>query len=149
MSFLKTLVGGSGVAGKYAPLVKKNNSFEPSLKLLSDEALRAKTDDFRERLTSGVSLDDILPEAFAVVREASQRTLGQRHYDVQLLGGMALHEGRIAEMKPGEGKTVFATLPAYLKRRACRSPISTSAGTKRRKPSRLCRRRCYSFLGLS
>ena len=114
MSFLKTLFVGNGVASKYAPLVKKINSFEPELVELSDDALRAKTDGFRSRLATGVPLDDILPEAFAVVREASRRTLGQRHYDVQLLGGIALHQGKIAEMMTGEGKTLVATLPAYL-----------------------------------
>lgn len=114
MSFLNNIFGGSGVAGKYAPIVKKINSFEPALMELSDEALKAKTEEFRARLTAGETLDDILPEAFACVREASRRTLGQRHYDVQLLGGIALHQGKIAEMMTGEGKTLVATLPAYL-----------------------------------
>jgi len=149
MSFLKTLFGGSGVAGKYAPLVKKINSFEPSLKLLSDEALRAKTDDFRERLTSGVSLDDILPEAFAVVREASQRTLGQRHYDVQLLGGMALHEGRIAEMMTGEGKTLVATLPAYLNALSSKGVHVVTVNDYLSRRDATWMGQIYSFLGLS
>ena len=82
--------------------------------LLSDDALRAKTGEFRERLAGGQTLDDLLPEAFAVVRAASRRVLGMRHFDVQLIGGMVLHEGNIAEMKTGEGKTLVATLPAYL-----------------------------------
>jgi preprotein translocase subunit SecA len=90
------------------------NSFEPSIEPLSDEALRAKTQEFRTRLTQGEDLDDLLPEAFAVVREAAKRTLGQRHYDVQLMGGAAMHMGNIAEMKTGEGKTLVATLPSYL-----------------------------------
>ncbi|MFA5997294.1 MAG: preprotein translocase subunit SecA [Candidatus Paceibacterota bacterium] len=114
MSFLENIFKGSGVAGKYAPIVKKINSFESALQALSDEELKAKTDEFRSRLTAGETLDDILPEAFACVREASHRTLGQRHYDVQLLGGIALHQGKIAEMMTGEGKTLVATLPAYL-----------------------------------
>jgi len=114
MSFLNTIFGKGGVQGKYAPIVKKINDFEASIKALSDEALRAKTEEFRSRLASGETLEQILPEAFAVVREASSRTLGQRHYDVQLLGGIALHEGKIAEMMTGEGKTLVATLPAYL-----------------------------------
>lgn len=94
--------------------VEKINSFEPSVVPLTDEQLRAKTDEFRKRLKEGETLDDILPEAFAVVREAAKRTLGQRHYDVQLIGGIVLHKGQIAEMKTGEGKTLVATLAAYL-----------------------------------
>ena len=90
------------------------NSFESSIVPLSDEALRAKTQEFKTRLTQGEDLDDLLPEAFAVVREAAKRTLGQRHYDVQLMGGAAMHMGNIAEMKTGEGKTLVATLPSYL-----------------------------------
>ncbi len=96
------------------PFVETINSFEPSISALSDEALKAKTIEFKERLSKGESLDDILPEAFALVREAAKRTLGQRHFDVQLLGGMIMHKGNIAEMKTGEGKTQVATLPAYL-----------------------------------
>ena len=90
------------------------NSFESSIVPLSDEALRAKTQEFKTRLTQGEDLDDLLPEAFAVVREAAKRTLGQRHYDVQIMGGAAMHMGNIAEMKTGEGKTLVATLPSYL-----------------------------------
>jgi len=90
------------------------NSFEAAIVPLSDEALRAKTQEFKSRLTQGEDLDDLLPEAFAVVREAAKRTLGQRHYDVQLMGGAAMHMGNIAEMKTGEGKTLVATLPSYL-----------------------------------
>ena len=96
------------------PIVAKINSFEESLQKLSDQELRGKTVHFKERLSRGEPLDDILSEAFAVVREASRRTLGQRHYDVQLIGGMALHQGKISEMMTGEGKTLVATLPAYL-----------------------------------
>jgi preprotein translocase subunit SecA len=99
---------------KYWPLVAKINALEPEVSALSDEALRARTEDFRARVKAGTSLDDLLPEAFATVREAAKRTLGQRHFDVQLIGGMVLHEGRIAEMKTGEGKTLVATLPVYL-----------------------------------
>ena len=90
------------------------NALEPQFASLSDDALRAKTDEFRAALAAGKTLDDILPEAFAVVREASKRVLGLRHFDVQMIGGMVLHEGRIAEMKTGEGKTLVATLPVYL-----------------------------------
>ncbi len=97
-----------------AKVVDKVNSFEPSIAPLSDDALRAKTSEFKQRLADGQTLDDLLPEAFAVVREAAKRTLGQRHYDVQLMGGAALHLGNIAEMRTGEGKTLVATLPSYL-----------------------------------
>jgi preprotein translocase subunit SecA len=90
------------------------NTFEPSISPLSDDALRAKTVEFRTRLTQGEDLDDLLPETFAVVREAAMRTLGQRHYDVQLMGGAAMHLGNISEMRTGEGKTLVATLPSYL-----------------------------------
>ena len=90
------------------------NSVEEDFVALTDAELRAETDKFKERLADGESLDDILPEAFASVREAARRTLGQRHYDVQIMGGAALHLGNIAEMKTGEGKTLVSTLPAYL-----------------------------------
>ncbi|WP_106767239.1 preprotein translocase subunit SecA [Paenibacillus faecalis] len=90
------------------------NKMEPEFEALSDEQLKAKTGEFRARIEKGETLDDLLPEAFATVRETSKRTLGKRHYDVQLIGGMALHEGRIAEMKTGEGKTLVGTLPVYL-----------------------------------
>ncbi len=96
------------------PIVDKVHSFEPQMRKLSDEALRAKTAEFKARLEQGETLDDLLPEAFAAVREAGVRTLGQRHFDVQILGGIVLHEGKIAEMKTGEGKTLAATLPVYL-----------------------------------
>ena len=90
------------------------NALEPALEALDDAALAAKTDEFRSRLAAGATLESLLEEAFAVVREAAKRTLGQRHFDVQLVGGMVLHQGRIAEMKTGEGKTLVATLPVYL-----------------------------------
>ena len=95
-------------------LVDQINALEPGMEALGDLELRAKTDEFRERLGKGETLDNLLPEAFAVVREAAKRTLGLRHFDVQLLGGMILHEGKISEMKTGEGKTLVATLPVYL-----------------------------------
>ncbi len=96
------------------PIVDKINSLEEEMSKLSDSELRSKTDYFKEQLKQGKTLDDILPEAFAVVREASKRVLGMRHFDVQLIGGIILHQGRIAEMKTGEGKTLVATLPVYL-----------------------------------
>jgi len=98
----------------YQRRVPQINALEPAMQALSDEALGAKTAEFKERLADGATLDDILPEAFAAVREAARRALGQRHFDVQLVGGMVLHDGKIAEMKTGEGKTLVATLPVYL-----------------------------------
>src|SRR6476469_4030407 len=97
--------------GKYVDAV---NGFEPNISALTDDELKGQTDLLRQRLASGEKLDSLLPEAFATVREAAKRTLGQRHYDVQLIGGIALHRGEIAEMKTGEGKTLVATLAVYL-----------------------------------
>ena len=99
---------------RYNKSVQRINALEPAISALSDEALRAKTAEFKERLAKGEVLDDLLPEAFAVVREAAKRALNMRHFDVQLIGGMILHAGKIAEMRTGEGKTLVATLPAYL-----------------------------------
>src|SRR4029078_5032222 len=99
---------------KYQPRVDAINELEAELATLSDEALRARTAQFKKEVAEGTSLDDILVPAFATVREAAKRTIGQRHFDVQLIGGMILHEGRISEMKTGEGKTLVATLPVYL-----------------------------------
>jgi len=96
------------------PTVERINALEPQFERLTNEELRAKTAEFKARLERGATLEDILPEAFAAVREAAKRTIGQRHFDVQLLGGIVLHQGKIAEMKTGEGKTLVATLPAYL-----------------------------------
>ncbi|MEN3289323.1 MAG: preprotein translocase subunit SecA, partial [Bradyrhizobium sp.] len=98
----------------YQARVGEINALEPEVAALSDEALKARTAEFRAQIASGKSLDDLLVPAFATVREASKRTLGQRHFDVQLIGGMVLHEGSISEMKTGEGKTLVATLPVYL-----------------------------------
>ena len=111
----KVLRAGEGRAIKeLEKIANQVNKFESEVSALDDLALRNKTDKFKERLTNGESLESILPEAFAVVREAAKRTLGQRHYDVQLMGGAALHKGNIAEMRTGEGKTLVSTLPAYL-----------------------------------
>jgi len=96
------------------PLVNKINELEKDISSLPDERLALKTNVFREQLDKGKKLDSVLPEAYAVVREAGKRRLGQRHYDVQLVGGIVLHQGKIAEMKTGEGKTLAATLPLYL-----------------------------------
>ena len=99
---------------QYRRTVDKINALEPSLESLTDEQLRAKTEEFKQRVAKGESLDDLLPEAFAVVREGSKRVFKMRHFDVQMLGGMALHFGKIAEMRTGEGKTLTGTLPVYL-----------------------------------
>ena len=116
MSLLdKVLRAGEGRAVKeLEKIAAQVNKFENEISGLDDQALRSKTDNFKERVANGESLDSILPEAFAVVREAAKRTLGQRHYDVQLMGGAALHKGNISEMRTGEGKTLVSTLPAYL-----------------------------------
>lgn len=116
LQFLNKIFGSSNSRKlkKLHKTVHHINSFESALQPLSDEELRAKTEEFKKRFDAGESLDNLLPEAFAVVREASKRTLGLRHFDVQMIGGMVLHQGDIAEMKTGEGKTLVATLPAYL-----------------------------------
>ena len=113
--FDKLLRAGEGkILRQLTAIVKQVNAIESEFEKLSDDELRAMTEEFKERYTAGESLDDLLPEAFATVREAAKRTLGQRHFDVQIMGGAALHRGHIAEMKTGEGKTLVATLPAYL-----------------------------------
>jgi preprotein translocase subunit SecA len=115
MSLLKTILDGNErEVRRLRGIVSIINSFEPKLEGLTDEQLGAKTDEFRQRLEGGESLDDIMPEAFAVVREAARRTLGLRHHDVQMIGGIVLHQGRIAEMATGEGKTLTSSLPIYL-----------------------------------
>ncbi|QQG37867.1 MAG: preprotein translocase subunit SecA [Candidatus Kaiserbacteria bacterium] len=116
MAFWKSLFGDENTAAlkRAESIVPRVNVLEEAVRALSDEALKGKTDEFRARLEKGEMLDDLAPEAFAAVREASRRTLGQRHFDVQLIGGNVLHRGDIAEMRTGEGKTLVATLPAYL-----------------------------------
>ena len=99
---------------KHRKVVEKINALEADIEVLTDEQIAAKTKEFRDRLTAGETIEQLLPEAFAVVREASRRALGMRHFDVQLIGAMVLHEGKIAEMRTGEGKTLVATLAAYL-----------------------------------
>ena len=115
-NFLTKLFGSRNdrLLKQYRKTVARINAMEPELEKLSDEALRAKTQEFKDRVSQGQSLDDLLPEAFAVVREGSKRVMKMRHFDVQLLGGMALHYGKVAEMRTGEGKTLTATLPVYL-----------------------------------
>jgi preprotein translocase subunit SecA len=134
---------------KYWPVVAKINALEPEIAKLSDAELRARTDDFRTRVQAGTELDEILPEAFAIVREAAKRTLGQRHFDVQLIGGMVLHEGRIAEMKTGEGKTLVATLPVYLNALAGRGVHVVTVNDYLAKRDAAWMGAIYEFLGLS
>ena len=116
MSFYTKVFGDPNVKilKEIQPLVLKINELESDLEKLSEAELKGKTAEFKERLKKGETLDDLLPEAFAVVREASKRVTGMRHFDVQLIGGIILHQGRIAEMRTGEGKTLVATLPTYL-----------------------------------
>ncbi|MBW2193015.1 MAG: preprotein translocase subunit SecA, partial [Deltaproteobacteria bacterium] len=131
------------------PVVETINALEPAMQALSDEALRAQTNVFKERFDRGESLEDILPEAFAAVREASVRTLKMRHFDVQLIGGMVLHSGKIAEMKTGEGKTLASTLPAYLNALTGRGVhiITVNDYLARRDTEWMAH--IYNFLGLS
>ncbi|HRU38852.1 MAG TPA: preprotein translocase subunit SecA, partial [Candidatus Goldiibacteriota bacterium] len=116
LGFLRKIFGtrNEREVKKYAEKVALINSLEPEIQKLSDKELAAKTAEFKERLAAGETLDDILPAAFATVREAAKRVMGMRHFDVQLIGGMVLHQGKIAEMRTGEGKTLTATLPVYL-----------------------------------
>ncbi|MFA7319683.1 MAG: preprotein translocase subunit SecA [Parcubacteria group bacterium] len=115
MSFINKLFGSNEKEiAKLDPIVRQINALEADISPLSDEALRGKTAEFKERIAKGESLDEILPEAYAVVREAAKRVIGERHFDVQLIGGIVLHQGKIAEMKTGEGKTLTSTLPIYL-----------------------------------
>ena len=130
-------------------IVEKINSLEPEIEKLTDEELKAKTPYFKEQLEKGKSLDDILPEAFAVVREASKRVLGMRHFDVQLIGGIILHQGRIAEMKTGEGKTLVATLPAYLNALTGKGVHVITVNDYLAKRDSEWMGKLYNFLGLS
>jgi preprotein translocase subunit SecA len=133
----------------YRPRVDEINALESELEALSDEALRARTDMFKQQLADGQNLDDILVPAFATVREAAKRTLGQRHFDVQLIGGMVLHEGKIAEMKTGEGKTLVATLPVYLNALAGRGVHVVTVNDYLAKRDAEWMGQIYKFLGLT
>src|ERR671913_1036617 len=133
----------------YRPKVAAINELEPEIERLSDEALRARTDAFKAELAAGKSLDDILVPAFATVREAAKRTLGQRHFDVQLIGGMVLHEGGIAEMKTGEGKTLVATLPVYLNALAGKGVHVVTVNDYLASRDAQWMGRIYEFLGLT
>ena len=133
----------------YRPRVDEINALEAELQSLSDEALRARTDEFKKQVAEGATLDDILVPAFATVREAAKRSLGQRHFDVQLIGGMVLHEGRIAEMKTGEGKTLVATLPVYLNALAGRGVHVVTVNDYLAKRDAEWMAQVYGFLGLT
>jgi preprotein translocase subunit SecA len=133
----------------YAPKVKAINALEPQIEALTDEELRARTQQFRDRLAAGETLDDLLVEAFATVREAAKRTLGQRHFDVQLIGGMVLHEGAIAEMRTGEGKTLVATLAVYLNALAGRGVHVVTVNDYLAKRDAEWMGQIYKFLGMT
>src|SRR5262249_24265532 len=133
----------------YQPRVHAINALEKELEVLSDEALKARTEQFKKQIAEGTSLDDLLVPAFATVREAAKRTLGQRHFDVQLVGGMVLHEGRIAEMKTGEGKTLVATLLVYLNALSGRGVHVVTVNDYLARRDAEWMGQIYKFLGLS
>jgi preprotein translocase, SecA subunit len=151
VSLLKALFGSRNdrILKEYRRRVTQINSLEPQFAALSDDQLRAKTGEFRQRLEQGVKLDDLLPEAFAVVREASKRVFGMRHFDVQMLGGIALHNGKIAEMRTGEGKTLTATLPVYLNALAGKGVHVVTVNDYLARRDAEWMGRLYNFLGLS
>src|SRR5690348_8228375 len=130
-------------------MVAQINALEPKLEKLSDEELRAKTEEYKKRYAEGETLDQLLPEAFATVREGAKRTLGMRHYDVQLIGGMVLHQGKIAEMRTGEGKTLVGTLPVYLNALADKGVhvVTVNDYLARRDSAQM--GKLYNFLGLT
>ena len=134
---------------RYSRVVQEVNAFEPAVQKLSDPELRAKTDEFKERFANGAELKELLPEAFAVTREASRRVLGMRHFDTQLIGGMVLHDGRISEMKTGEGKTLVATLPVYLNALTGRGVHVVTVNDYLARRDSEWMGRLYKFLGLS
>ncbi|MDE2275649.1 MAG: preprotein translocase subunit SecA, partial [Burkholderiales bacterium] len=133
----------------YRRVVEQINALEPRFEALSDAELRAQTDAFRQRLATGATLDDLLPEAFAVVREAGKRTLKMRHFDVQLIGGITLHQGKIAEMRTGEGKTLMATLPVYLNALAGKGVHVVTVNDYLARRDAEWMGRLYTFLGLT
>ena len=134
---------------QYGKTVERINALEPGFEKLSDGELRAKTDEFRGRVASGEALDDVLPEAFAVVREGSKRVMKMRHFDVQMLGGMSLHNGKISEMGTGEGKTLTATLPVYLNALTGRGVHVVTVNDYLANRDAQWMGKLYSFLGLT
>lgn len=151
VSLLKKLIGSRNdrILKQYRKQVTQINAFEPKVAALSDTELAAKTVEFRQRVAEGVSLDDLLPEAFAVVREASKRVFGMRHFDVQMLGAIALHNGKIAEMRTGEGKTLMATLAVYLNALAGKGVHVVTVNDYLARRDAQWMGRLYSFLGMS
>lgn len=151
VSLLKKLIGSRNdrLLKQYRKLVTQINGLEPKISALSDAELAAKTEEFRSRHTQGTSLDDLLPEAFAVVREAGKRVFGMRHFDVQMLGGIALHSGKIAEMRTGEGKTLMATLPVYLNAIAGKGVHVVTVNDYLARRDAEWMGRLYRFLGMS
>jgi len=151
MQFLKRIFGDDNkkTLAALEPNVRRINELEPDFEKLSKEELRAKTDEFKHRLSEGETLDDILPEAFAAVREVSRRVHNERHFDVQLMGGMVIHQGKIAEMKTGEGKTLVATLPAYLNALAGRGVHIVTVNDYLATRDAVWMGEIYNYLGLS
>ena len=149
--FFTKIFGSSNqrLLNQYSKIVDKINALEDELSELSDQDLKSKTDELRSLYQDSESFDDILPKAFAIVREASKRTLGLRHYDVQLIGGITLHEGKISEMKTGEGKTLVSTLPAYLNALSGRSVHIITVNEYLAQRDADWMRPIYEFLGLT
>ena len=150
-NFLTNVFGSRNerVVKQLSKSVARINALEPEMQKLDDAALRGKTAEFKQRVANGESLDKILPEAFAVVREASQRVIGMRHYDVQMIGGMVLHQGKIAEMRTGEGKTLVATLPVYLNALAGKGVHVVTVNDYLAKRDAAWMGKIYSFLDLT
>ncbi|PZQ67798.1 MAG: preprotein translocase subunit SecA, partial [Variovorax paradoxus] len=150
-NFLTRLFGSRNdrLLKQYRKTVERINALEPQFEQLSDDALRAKTQEFKDRIGRGESLDDILPEAFATVREGSKRVMKMRHFDVQMLGGMALHHGKISEMRTGEGKTLTATLPVYLNALTGQGVHVVTVNDYLASRDATWMGRLYNFLGLS
>ena len=151
LGFIQKLLGNKNAKEikRIRSIVDEINGLEPSMLSLSDISLRGKTEEFKARLADGETLDDILPEAFAVVREASKRVLGMRHFDVQMIGGIVLHRGNIAEMRTGEGKTLAATLPVYLNALSGKGVHVVTVNDYLAKRDSEWMGRLYNFLGLS
>ena len=151
LGFIQKLLGNKNAKEikRIRSIVEEINGLEPELLSLSDTSLRAKTEEFKSRLANGETLDDILPEAFAVIREASKRVLGMRHFDVQMIGGIVLHRGNIAEMRTGEGKTLVATLPVYLNALSGKGVHVVTVNDYLAKRDSEWMGRLYNFLGLS
>ena len=149
--FVRKIVGSRNdrLVRNHRKTVQKINQLEPEFEALDDQALAAKTLEFKQRLQEGATLDDLLPEAFATVREAGKRVLGMRHFDVQLIGGMVLHSGKIAEMRTGEGKTLVATLAVYLNALSGKGVHAVTVNDYLAQRDAEWMGRLYGFLGLT